>query len=449
MKEPIISVSGLRGVIGESLSPELACRFACAFAAGLPGGPLILSRDGRTTGRMLADAVRAGLCAVGRDVLDADVAATPTTGILVRDQRAAGGIQISASHNPPPYNGLKLFTAKGQVLSAAEGQEVIRRYHSGDSWWVAHDRIGNVQMLADTTSAHLASVLATVDAPRIRARRFRVLLDSNGGAGGMLGRRLLEALGCEMRILGEDPTGQFAHPPEPTAENLAGVSREVTAWRADLGFCQDPDADRLAVIDGSGRYIGEEYTLALCLDHVLQQRPGTVVTNCATSRMAADLAQRYQASLVRSAVGEANVVAAMQESNAVFGGEGNGGPIDPRVGFVRDSFVGMALILNALATRPGTIGQWADSLPRYAITKDKTTLAAEQVEPALAALQAHYSAATANRQDGLRLDWPDRWLLVRASNTEPIVRIIAEAPTEQAAKQLCQEAAQVIEKVSK
>lgn len=444
MKEPIISVSGLRGVIGESLSPELAARFASAFAAGLPNGPLVISRDGRSSGRMLADAVRAGLCAVGRNVLDADVAATPTTGILVRNHGAAGGIQISASHNPLPYNGLKLFNGSGQVIGAEDGHEVIRRYRSGESWWVAFDQIGGVRMLADTTSVHLASVLATVDVPRIRGRRFRVLLDSNCGAGSALGRRLLESLGCEARILGDEPNGQFVHPPEPTAENLADVRRYVIEFRADVGFCQDPDADRLAVIDEAGRYIGEEYTFALCLDHVLRQKLGTVVTNCATSRMAADLAEHYGVPLTRSAVGEANVVAAMQKCDAAFGGEGNGGPIDPRVGFVRDSFVGMALILDSLAARPGTIGKFADALPRYSIQKDKTTLAAEKVEPALNTLQEHFANAAASRLDGLRLDWPDRWLLVRASNTEPIVRIIAEAPTEQAAKQLCAEAARIL-----
>ncbi len=444
MKEPIISVSGLRGVIGESLSPELAARFACAFAAGLPAGSLVISRDGRNTGRMLADAVRAGLCAVGRNVVDADIAATPTTGVLVRNLGAAGGIQISASHNPLPYNGLKLFNAHGHVINAKEGQQVIDRYRNGNIDWVSYDRIGDVRTVADTTSVHLASVLATVDVPRIRQRRFRVLLDSNCGAGSLLGHRLLESLGCEMRILGDVANGRFMHPPEPTAENLADVRQYVTEFRADIGFCQDPDADRLAVIDETGRYIGEEYTLALCLDHVLRQRKGPVVTNCATSRMAADIAENYGVKLTRSAVGEANVVEAMKQCDAAFGGEGNGGPIDPRVGFVRDSFVGMAQILDSLAARPGTIGQFAAALPQYAIQKDKTTLAAEKVEPALDALRNHFANATVSRLDGLRLDWPDRWLLVRASNTEPIVRIIAEAPTEQAARQLCADAARIV-----
>lgn len=444
MKEPIISVSGLRGLIGESLSPEVAARFACAFAAKLPAGPIVISRDGRTTGRMLADSVRASLCAIGRDVLDADIAATPTTGVLVRHHQAAGGIQISASHNPPPYNGLKLFNAGGQVISAEDGLQVIERFRSRTTWWVPYDQIGTVTVLAVTSQQHLDLVLATVNVARIRDRRLRVLLDSNAGAGSILGKLLLEALGCECKILGVIPNGHFEHPPEPTAENLEAVRTHVTQFRADVGFCQDPDADRLAVIDERGRYIGEEFTLALCLDHVLRQLRGPIVTNCATSRMAADLGERYGSPLTRSAVGEANVVGAMQKISAVFGGEGNGGPIDPRVGFVRDSFVGMALILDAIAERRVSISQMADALPQYSIRKDKTTLSAEKVAPALDALEKHFKEASASRLDGLRLDWPDRWLLVRASNTEPIVRIIAEAPTEHGAKQLCSDAAKVI-----
>jgi phosphomannomutase len=443
--EPIISVSGLRGIIGESLNPELAARFAMAFAAGLPDGPLVVSRDGRTTGRMLADAIRAGLCAIGRQMLDADIAATPTTGVLVRSLGAAGGIQISASHNPPPYNGLKLFDARGQVIPADAGQRVIERYRQGTIPWVAFDRIGQVEPVRDTLTTHLESVLGTVSVEPIRTRRFRVLLDSNHGAGSRLGRPLLERLGCEVHLLGESPDGQFAHPPEPTAENLRGVGPAVTKNQADVGFCQDPDADRLAVIDEQGRYIGEEYTLALCLDHVLRERKGPVVTNCATSRMAEDLAGKYQVPFFRSAVGEANVVAAMRQHAAVFGGEGNGGPIDPRVGFVRDSFVGMALILAAMAQRRLPVSSLADSLPRYAICKEKAQVESKHVASALDALERHFSAATASRLDGLRLDWPDRWLLVRSSNTEPVVRIIAEAPAETIARALCSEAATVVQ----
>jgi phosphomannomutase len=391
--------------------------------------------------------------------------------VLLRHFKAAGAIQITASHNPPPYNGLKLFSAEGRVIPAGPGRAVLERYRTGSPDWRPQDRLGNALRCDDTVTTHLLAVLATIDAERIRKCRFRVVLDSNHGAGSILGRRLLHELACRVTVLGEEPDGQFEHPAEPTAENLAGVLSAVTEAGADVGFCQDPDADRLAVIDPSGRYVGEEYTLAMCVDHVLRQttqggqshfcgenagtqdntctaaKIGTVpgiVANCASSRMSQDLAERYGVPYFRSAVGEANVVDAMLANGAIFGGEGNGGPIDPRVGYVRDSFVGMALLLDAMAARQMTIGQLTDELPRYEIVKTKCSLSSEKLPAALDALEKHFSDAGADRLDGLRLDWPGRWLLVRGSNTEPIVRAIAEAPTVEEASSLCNIAAKVL-----
>ena len=479
LSEPIITVSGLRGVVGETLTPDVAMRYAAAFAAMAPPGAILIGRDGRPSGRMLAEAIRAGLQAVGRTTIDAGILATPTLGVMVRHCRAAGGIQITASHNPSPYNGIKLFSAEGRVIPAGPGKQVLDQYRTTAPGWQPHDRLGLSQFCEDTVIPHLLSVLDTVDVERIRERRFRVVLDSNHGAGGILGRRLLHELACRITILGEEPDGQFEHTPEPTAENLAGVLQAVTQCGAEIGFCQDPDADRLAVIDETGRYLGEEYTVALCVDHVLRQagtgpffggktslaqkstsenmdlspsaKIGTVpgiVTNCSSSRMSEDLALRYGVPFARSAVGEANVVDAMLAHGAIFGGEGNGGPIDPRVGYVRDSFVGMALLLDAMAARDMKISQLADELPRYEIVKTKIALPPENLPAALDALEKRFSDATCDRLDGLRLDWPGRWLLVRGSNTEPIVRAIAEAPTADEAAQLCAEAATVLAAIS-
>ncbi len=436
MSEPIISVSGLRGIVGESLTPEVAMRYAAAFAATLPPGPIVVSRDGRASGPMLAAAVHASLIAAGRTVLDAGIADTPTLGVLVRTSKAAGGVQISASHNPPQYNGLKLFSGEGRVIPAAAGKLVLERYRSGLRGLDSHEQLGRVEPIQDTCAAHERLILSSVDVAAIKARRFRVLLDSNAGSGSILGRRLLESLGCDVTLVGGEPTGQFLHPPEPTAENLADVRQQVVDARADVGFCQDPDADRLAVIDENGRYIGEEYTLALCLDHSLRERKGPVVTNCASSRMSEDLAAKYGVPFHRSAVGEANVVDKMLEVGAVFGGEGNGGPIDPCVGYVRDSFVGMALILAAMTSRGKKVSELADELPRYEIRKASVQLASDKLPAAFAAIQRQFADARPDRLDGLRLDWPDRWVIIRGSNTEPIVRIIAEAPTPQAADEL-------------
>ncbi|MBM4003597.1 MAG: phosphoglucosamine mutase [Planctomycetes bacterium] len=447
MSEPIISVSGLRGIVGDSLTPELAIRFSLAFASDLSDGPVVLSRDGRTTGRMLADLIRGALCAAGRSVIDADVAATPTLGVLVRARRAAGGIQISASHNPPEYNGLKLFAPDGRVLTAEAGRVVLQKFQQGTPNWVPYQKIGRVEPCEDTTTDHLGLVTAVVDLERIRSFGYHVLLDANHGAGALLGRRLLEHLGCRVTVLGAEPTGLFAHPPEPTAENLVAVGKQVRAANAVVGFCQDPDADRLALIDASGTYIGEEFTLAICVDHVLRSRKGPVVTNCSTSRMTEDLAGRHGVPFFRSAVGEANVVDLMKARGAVFGGEGNGGPIDPQVGFVRDSFVGMALVLDAMSVQGESLSQLVARIPRYAIHKSKVELPRERIAAALEALAASEPDAACDRLDGLRLDWPGKWLLVRASNTEPIVRAISEAPTAAEAAELCERADRVLRSV--
>lgn len=449
MTKLIISVSGLRGVVGETLTPEVAVRYAASFSALAPEGPFLVAQDGRPSGRMLAGAIQAGLNAIGRDTIDIGVAATPTMGVLVRQLSAAGGIQITASHNPAPYNGLKLFSDQGRVIPGEPGRQVLARYEDGEIDWAPHDRLG-LYGTHDTVAyaGHLEAVLATVDVERIRRARFRVLLDSNGGAGSLMGKHLLDELGCQVTLLGGEADGNFEHTPEPLAENLQGVLRQVTRAGADVGFCQDPDADRLAVIDADGRYLGEEYTVAMCVDHALRRRKGPIVTNCSSSRMSEDLAEKHGAPFFRSAVGEANVVDVMLAHQAVFGGEGNGGPIDPEVGLVRDSFVGMARLLDAMADREMPIAALAAELPRYEIVKTKVSLPSDQVHAGLDALAEHFDDARSDRLDGLRLDWPGRWLLVRPSNTEPIVRAIAEAETSAEAQRLCRQAADVLAAVS-
>jgi phosphomannomutase len=287
-------------------------------------------------------------------------------------------------------------------------------------------------------------VLQTVDVDRIRQCKFKVVLDSNHGAGVVLGRELLEHLNCDWRIFGETPDGNYEHEPEPTAENLRVTLDRLAPLTVDVAFCQDPDADRLAIIDETHRYIGEEYTLAITLDHALRRLHGPVVVNCSTSRMSADIARRHGVEFTLSAVGEANVSQAMIETKAVYGGEGNGGPIDPRVGYVRDSFVAIAQILDAMAITNQTISQLVANIPRYEIYKTKINVDRSGVTEMLDRLEKQFPNAAVSRLDGLRLDWPGQWLLVRPSNTEPIVRAIAEAKTLEAAKQLCAAAAQAV-----
>ncbi len=444
MSHLIISVSGLRGIVGQSLTPEIVIRYTAAFAEELPPGPVVVTRDGRHTGPLMEAAVQSALLAMGRSCLDCAIGATPTTGVLVRDLKAAGGIQVSASHNPSEYNGIKLFDSTGRVIPAVQGQKVIDRFHANRPRWKKFDELGECQPIADTTSAHLKLLLAICDVERIKSRKFRVLLDANHGAGSVLGKPLLEALGCEVKVLGEKPDGNFAHPPEPTSENLQSVLKEVREFRADIGFCQDPDADRLAIIDEQGNYIGEEFTLALVANHVLRKTPGPVVTNCSTSRMTQDLAEKYDVPFFRAKVGEANVVDLMLGEKAILGGEGNGGVIDPRVGLVRDSFAGMALMLDVMAAREKTVSALVAELPQYAIHKAKVTLPADKISAGFVSLQHHFETASCDNLDGLRFDWPGKWLLIRGSNTEPIVRIFAEAPTAEEAKKLCDEAEKIL-----
>jgi phosphomannomutase len=446
MSELIISVSGLRGIVGETLTPDVAVRYVAAFAGKLPGGPVLVGRDGRGSGPMLSRAIIAALSACGRDCIDVDVAATPTIGVLVRQREAAGAVQISASHNPPPYNGIKLFGASGRVLDAATGELVRDAYFAGEAAWVAFDHLGSVSQEPDPHRPHLHAVLETVDQEAIRARSFRVLLDSNHGAGSLLGRRLLEALGCQVVTMGDVADGNFSHPPEPTAENLREVAFCVREQGCEVGFCQDPDADRLALVDANGRYIGEEYTLALCVQRALAHSPpqSTIVINGATSGMSERLAAAAGARTLRSAVGEANVADMMIANKATYGGEGNGGPIDPRVGYVRDSFVGMAQVLDLMTSSGQSLAELADALPKLHIHKTTAKVSADRLPGLFTALATLHADANADRDDGLRLAWDDKWLLVRGSNTEPIVRLIAEAASEQEAKRLCRTAEELI-----
>lgn len=444
MTQRIVSISGLRGVVGDGLDPEYVVGFASALGTMIDGGDVVVCRDGRSTGPMVKHAVVSSLLACGCRVIDAGVASTPTCGVLVQETGAAAGLQITASHNPPEWNGIKPFSPQGSVFDAETGARLIEILESGAFRRVAWDGVGSVETPADPSAAHLARVLSLIDVESVRNRRFKVVLDCNHGSGGVLGPRLLNDLGCEVRVLGGEPDGRFDHNPEPVRENLAGLCEAVREFGADVGFAQDPDADRLAIVDETGRYIGEELTPALCADFVLANRPGPLVVNASTSRVSADVAAKHGCEFHRSHVGEANVVAKMLEVDAVVGGEGNGGVIEPKVGLVRDSFAGMAYILAGLVERGEPLSAWADSLPPYAIVKDKLTCPREKVHAACEALAAECSDAEASTGDGLRLDWPDRWVQVRASNTEPILRVIAEAPDDETARALCADAMRLV-----
>ena len=427
--ELIISVSGLRGVVGRSLTAQVARDYALAFGVEHGGQRVVIGRDSRTHGEMLYYAAVSGLLEAGCEPVLAGCVATPTCGVLVQATGAAGGLMVTASHNPPPWNGIKLFDHTGRVLSGGAGEEVSLRYRSAQVRPVEWDRVARPVPEPDPHAVHLERVLALVDVAAIRRRRFRVLLDSNHGAGGVLGRRLLEALGCEVVGWGLEPSGQFSHAPEPIPEHLQEVAEEAKRHGVDIGFAQDPDADRLVLIDERGRVLSEEYTLAVVADAYFLDHSGSLVINLSTSRLSEEAARARGATVFRAPVGEANVVDEARRVGATLAGEGNGGIIHGDVVWVRDSFTGMALVLQALARAEEPLSALVARLPQWHMTKLKLPLGRAELEARLDRLRTAFPQAHADHRDGLRLEAEDWWLHVRGSNTEPIARLIVEART--------------------
>jgi len=434
----IMSVSGVRGVIGESLTPTLAAELGCAFGTFLGGGKVVVGRDSRPSGAMVQHAVVSGLLATGCEVVSLGVASTPATALAVRRHAAAGGIVITASHNPILWNGIKFLTAEGLAPPPDQARQLFEVYESRTFRLAQADQLGSPQTDPAAASAHVDAVLGIVDRDGITSRHYRVVLDSINGAGGAEGKLLLEQLGCEVVHLNAQPTGRFAHPPEPLAENLDQLCEAVRDKGVDAGLAQDPDADRLAIVDEQGGYIGEEYTLALAAKYMFAVHPGPTAANLSTSRMIDDLASAAggPCRVYRSAVGEANVVAAMKANGCAFGGEGNGGIIDLRVGPVRDSLVAMALTLQLMATTGKSVGRLVAEIPRYVMIKEKFECSRERIRLVLEAVRAQYADERINDLDGVRVDFADGWVHVRGSNTEPIIRIIAEARTARQARSL-------------
>ncbi|HPF38233.1 MAG TPA: phosphoglucosamine mutase [Phycisphaerae bacterium] len=424
----IMSVSGVRGIVGQTMTPRLAADLGAAFGTFIGGGKVVIGRDSRPSGPMLQHALAAGLLATGCDVVTLDVVTTPGVALMIGEHGAAGGVVLTASHNPTPWNGIKFLTSQGFAPPPADAERIFGVYHASDFALKDALDVGRIQSDDSTHRKHVERVLRIVDVEAIRARRFKVVLDSVNGAGGPGGRQLLDALGCDVVHLNAEPTGRFAHTPEPTKENLTGLCDAVREHGAQLGFAQDPDADRLAIVDNLGRYIGEEFTVALTARHRLATAPGPVAVNLSTSRMVDDIAASVggDARVVRTAVGEANVAHAIMNDGCVMGGEGNGGVIDPRVVCVRDSFAGMGLVLDLLAAEGKPLDTIVDSIPQYVMVKTKFEMPRDQIDAWLNRARG-IADGKVNDADGLRIDWPEGWVHLRPSNTEPIARVISEA----------------------
>ena len=431
-----ISISGVRGVVGQSLTPTLLTRFAEAFGTHTGSGTIVIGRDPRTSGEMVKHAVVAGLLSTGSRVIDIGVCPVPTVQLQVRHRRAQGGIAITASHNPAEWNALKFIGSSGLFLDAGQARELLDIYHQGEYTKVGGAELRTVEEVEGATDLHIKSILDVLGPLPKTEKKLRVVLDSCNGAGSLVGPKLIEALGAEVIRLNTTPDGSFPRPAEPLAENLGDLCRTVKEHQADIGFAQDMDADRLAIVSEQGEAIGEDYTLVLATLFVLGREKGPVVANLSTTSAVADVAKKFDCPVFLTKIGEVNVTDAMQQHRAVIGGEGNGGVIYPRINFARDSLVGIALVLHLLAESGKSVTELLADIPRYTVVKEKIACASDRIAGVLRTVRQEFGQFQMDTRDGVKVIVPDGWLLVRGSNTEPIIRVVAEAKSEERARSL-------------
>ena len=448
----IVSISGIRGVVGTSLTPEVIVKYTAAYAEYCERGTIVIGRDGRITGKSIGNLVASTLLQMGCDVIALGVCPTPTIQLAVERKEAAGGISITASHNPIEWNGLKFFASTGLFLDAGENRLFWGLADEQPRLYAPWNRQGTHTADPALIDEHIRNVLSLpyVDIQKVRRRKFKVVVDCVNAAGGVIVPKLLREFGCEVIEVNCDVSGVFAHAPEPVPENLTDLCRRVREERADLGIAVDPDVDRLVLIDETGEPFGEEYTVASVIKFVLEKETSKsskdevrtsnllkVVVNLSTTRAVDDIAKEYGAEVIRTAVGEINVAKKIKEVGAIVGGEGNGGVILPTSHIGRDALVGIGLTLQHLAEFGGTASELKQSLPRYMITKSKVELGKLNADKVLKRIEAEFaSAGRINTIDGLKIDLPGSWVHLRKSNTEPIIRIIAEAPTKDEADEL-------------
>ncbi len=446
----IASISGIRGTIGgepgKGLTPPDILGFSAAFASLIRqqgGSRVVVGRDGRTSGPMLEQLVLGTLTGMGIDVIHLGLSATPTVEMAVSHFSADGGIILTASHNPAEWNALKLLNAQGEFLNDEAGKKILELAQSGNFVYAGVHELGRVIPEKAFDEIHIRRILDQdlVDVPSIRKAAFRVVVDGINSVGGLVVPRLLAALGVEeVHVINGDPDGKFAHPPEPVPANLEEICKAVTEHKAHLGIVVDPDVDRLALVDETGKLFGEEYTLVAVADYILKHQPGNTVSNLSSSRALRDITEKYGGSYAAAAVGEVNVVKKMKETGAVIGGEGNGGVIWPALHYGRDALAGIALFLSYLARERVSCSALRSGFPDYYMVKDKIHLT-EDLDPdqLLEKLAETYAGEPLNREDGLRIDFDRGWVHLRKSNTEPILRIYAEAEEDTLARKWVQE----------
>ena len=453
----IKSISGIRGTIGgrtgDTLNPLDIVKFTTAYATFIRrhttngSGKIVVGRDARMSGQMVDSIVSGTLVGMGFDVLNIGLATTPTTELAVTMSQADGGIIITASHNPRQWNALKLLNSHGEFLTKADGNEVLDIAEREDFEYAEVDQLGRIINDSSFDDRHIESVLNLnlVDVEAIRKSTFKVCVDSINSVGGVILPRLLDRLGVEYKFLNADPSGDFAHNPEPLEKNLSGIMDEMKSGAYDLGIVVDPDVDRLAFICEDGRMFGEEYTLVSVADYVLSHTPGNTVSNLSSTRALRDVTQQHGGTYTAAAVGEVNVTTKMKEVGAVIGGEGNGGVIYPESHYGRDALVGIALFLSSLAHKGCKVSELRATFPEYFIAKNRIDLTpSTDVDAILVKVKEMYANEQVNDIDGVKIDFADKWVHLRKSNTEPIIRVYSEASTMEAADALGKQIMQVV-----
>ena len=428
----MVSISGIRGIVGDGLDPDVLVKFSSAYADFVGKGTVVVGRDARITGEMVNSITIGTLLAKGLNVIDIGIVPTPTVQYTVKTLKAQGGIAISASHNPNQWNALKLLNSTGQFMTPEENRVLLDLMENGNNSYKSWDAIGKLEVNDAALKRHINDVLSLkhIDVEAIRKRKFKVAVDCVNGAGVYVIPQLLKEFGCEVIELNCEKTGIFPRLPEPLPENLTEIMRLTKTSNADLGVVVDPDVDRLVLITNEGLPFGEEYTVTQAVKFILSKEKGSVAVNLSTTRAVEDVAQLYGCQLFRSPVGEANVVKKMKEVDAIIGGEGSGGVIYPELHYGRDALVGIAITLQHLLDFGGTITELRNSLPSYFYAKKRIDLLGVKPDEVIAELIEKYKNQSINTEDGLRIDFPDHWVHFRKSNTEPIIRIITEAKTQ-------------------
>lgn len=434
----MVSVSGIRGIVGNGLDPQTIVKYTSAYADFCGKGKIVLGSDGRISGDMVRNLVVGTLLAKGNDVIDIGICPTPTVLFNVKKQKAVGGIQLSASHNPNEWNALKLLNRKGEFMSPEENVEMLSLLEDADKKYVEWNRLGKLKNYSKGLDDHIEAVLKMkyINVAKIRRRKFKVLLDCVNGAGAYSMPKLLEKLGCKVIEMNCEKTGIFPRLPEPIPENLTATMRAVKKHKADIGIVVDPDVDRLVLITDKGEPFSEENTITQAIKFYLSKKKGNTVVNLSTTRAVDDVANEFSCNVFRSPVGEANVVKKMKEVKAVIGGEGSGGVILPNVVFGRDALVASVIMLQHLLEFEGTMSELKKSLPQYFIAKKKIVLGDANPDTVIIGLKDKYKSEKINIEDGLRIDFADHWVHFRKSNTEPIIRCIVEAKTKFEAESL-------------